>query len=238
MTAFLLLVMLVGGGADDAPLVEFAHAEIKAKPGRLLKVTVKSNGKIVKWAAPSDECDLIQIDGKSAIFASMTPGRYRIIAYTAIGDQPSEPAICTITVGDPIPPPTPPTPPGPNPPPPGPVDPLTAKLQKAFDADASDVAKAKKDEWRVALVGFFKAMGDHANNRDIKTLGDLLADYRAAVPALLPDGALTDLRKTCGAEVAAIVGEDSSPERELVAVFRAQLSDGFKRIAKALEGVK
>lgn len=81
-------------------------------------------------------------------------------------------------------------------------------------------------------------MADHASKPDVKTLGDLLADYRAAIPAVLPDGAVIELRKVCGAEVAAIVGEDSRPERELTAVFRQQLSNGFKRIAKALEGVK
>ncbi len=229
-----LLLLALAFGADEVPLVDLPK-EVKAKSGRMIRLVVKTNGKVVKWANPSDDCDLIEFpDGKTAIFSAAIPGRYRVIAYTALGDIPSEPAVCTIIVGEV---PTPPVPPGPNPPtPPGPVDPLTAKLQKAFDADASELAK--KHEWRKSLVGFFAAMADHAAKPDVKTLGDLLADYRAAIPTVLPDGAVTELRKVCGLEVAAIIGEDSSPDRELVAVFRQQLSDGFKRISKALEGVK
>lgn len=232
-----LLLLALAFGADEVPLVELP-TEVRAKPGRMIRLVVKTNGKVVKWSNPSDDCDLIEFpDGKTAIFSAAIPGRYRVIAYTALGDQPSEPAICTILVGE-VPPP--PVPPGPNPPtpptPPGPVDPLTAKLQKAFEADVSD--PAKKTEWKKALVGFFAAMGEHAAKPSIKTLGDLLADYRDAIPTLLPDGSLVELRKLCGLEVAALIGEDSSPDRELVAVFRQQLSDGFKRISKALEGVK
>jgi hypothetical protein len=139
--------------------------------------------------------------------------------------------VITVTIGNG---PKPPDPPGPGPTPPD--DSLVKKFQAAFDKDTSD--KSKKDEWRKALAAFFNAMADHVKKPDIKTLGDLLSDYRSAIPVILPDGAVMDLRKACGEEVAAVVGMDSTPERELVAVFRQQLADGFTRIAKALEGVR
>jgi hypothetical protein len=106
----------------------------------------------------------------------------------------------TVTIGGPAPPnppgPTPPTPPVP----PGPVDPFVAKLQAAFDKDTSDAAK--KAEWKTALRGFYAAMADHVKDKGVTTIGDLLGDYRAAMPTLLPEGSIVELRRVCGLEVA------------------------------------
>lgn len=241
MTSLVLLIALVLG-ADEVPLVELP-SEVKVKPGRLLRLNAKTTGKVVKWVAGDEDCDIIPFpDGKTAIFSSMTPGRHRVYAYTALGDQPSEPAICTILVGDvpPVPPPippVPPTPPGPTPPPvpPNPDNPLTAKFQIAFNADPSELAK--KLDVKTKLVGFYEAMSEHTADKDVKTLGELLEDYQKVRPTLLPE-VLTEMRKLVGGEVAVLIGADSAPDRLLIAAFRQQLVDGFKRIAKALEAVK
>src|SRR4051794_17171521 len=93
----------------------------------------------------------------SGLLGVVPPGRYHVLAYTAVGDVPSEPALCTVVVeGAPTPPPPgpSPTPPAPNPNPPGPnptppapspkppSDPLVQALQAAYVADA-DPNKAK-----------------------------------------------------------------------------------------------
>jgi hypothetical protein len=110
-----------------APTVKMP-AEVKIPVGRLGSVVIESSGKVTKFGCLSPEVDIFREydptdPGKIKVrFIAYTPGKYAIYAYTAVGDVPSDPAVCWLTVGDPVPP-TPPTPPAPpNPPaPPTPV---------------------------------------------------------------------------------------------------------------------
>src|SRR5437762_12251327 len=93
----LLLTGLTANACAD-PVVKLP-AEIKAKPGRLLKLQAETGGKLVRWVVCSDDADLIPFgDGKSAIFCAPSAGRYRILAWTAEGDVPSEAAVCLVVV--------------------------------------------------------------------------------------------------------------------------------------------
>jgi len=162
----------------------------------------------------------------------LSPDTYKFAAVGTLNDsQTTHDFVVVVGKKPPVPPgpgPTPPNPPNPN-------DPLTAKLQAAYNTDTSDATK--KAEVKSSLRGFYAAMAEHTADLSIKTLGELLEDYQKVRPTLMPE-VLTEMRKILGGEVAALIGQDSAPDRELVAVFRQQLIDGFKRIAKALEGVK
>lgn len=235
-TSLYLLTFLL---TQNAPNVDIPAA-INTSPGRLIRIEAKTEGKIIRWFTSSEEADLIPFpDGRVAIFSSLQQGKHRVFAYTASGDIPSFPAVCVITVQGAGPtPPNPPVPPDPPKPPvpPPPTDELVQKLQAAFDRDAA--TPSDKAAWIKTLKSFYEVMAEYANKKELKTLGELLADYRKAIPQLLPDTAILDVRRLCGVEVGAVVGQDSSPDRELTAVFRAQLSDGFTRISKALDKVK
>jgi hypothetical protein len=92
-------------------------SEVKIPPGRLASIVIESNGKVTKFGCLSSEVDVFREYDPDPTkirvrVIAYTPGKYAIFAYTAMGDVPSEPAICWLTVGDP-PPPTPPTPPTP-----------------------------------------------------------------------------------------------------------------------------
>ncbi len=114
-----------------APFVKVDDS-LTVKPGRLLKITCTTNGKMVKWINLNDNVDLIQFpDGLSAIFCCDQAGVYKIGLYTALADIPSDPVYCTITVYSPTPP-IPPTPPL--------TDPLSLAIYKAYGLE-TDVNK-------------------------------------------------------------------------------------------------
>ena len=108
--------------------------------------------------------------------------------------------------------------PPPEPKPPEPGDPLTRKLREALQADPGDAAK--KREYVAALAGFYSAMAKHVATDQVATIGDLLSDYRNAIPAVLPETAIPAVRKVCGQEVAAVAGDD--PERKIDSALKSQ----------------
>ena len=78
-------------------------AEVTAPAGGFIVVTAETAGKTVRWVALDAGLSMIPTsllrDSKTAVL--MAPkGRYRLLAYTAIGDEPSEPAVTLIVVGE------------------------------------------------------------------------------------------------------------------------------------------
>ena len=120
----LTLPILLAVAVDPAPRVTLP-AEVVAQPGRIVRLQAETTGSLVRWALASDDAYLVPFpDGKVALFASPKPGRYLVLAWTAVGDVPSEAARCVVVVGEPEPPP-------------GPADPLAADLRRLFDADTT-----------------------------------------------------------------------------------------------------
>src|SRR5581483_2771839 len=93
------------GGDPDIAL----PSEMKADVGKLVKINANTSCKTVKWLVESDKANIIELEStKSAIFASSTSGTYKVYAWTAKGNKPSDAAVCVVTVGDnPNPPPNP-----------------------------------------------------------------------------------------------------------------------------------
>ena len=118
-----------------------------------------------------------------------------------------------------------------------PADPWFAELAAAFGSDTGTAAQ--KAAWKAQLGAFYLAMQDHVSATDpakVKTVGELLADYRAAQPKLLPDGALAAVRKKCGEKVAAVAPTD--PDAPLDAKLRESFGNVFARLALCLDQVK
>lgn len=114
--------------ATAAPAIVLP-AEVKAEPGEFIALEAQAEGKVVRFVPLDPGLRMfppaLLASKKAAVFTATNPGKYRVLAYTAVGDEPSEPASCTVVVGTPPPtPPGPPVPPAPdNPPGPAPADP-------------------------------------------------------------------------------------------------------------------
>lgn len=117
--------------ADPAAVIRAAGAapaltlpaEVKGEPGEFVALEAATDGKVVRFVALDPGLNrfppALLVSCKAAVFTARLPGRYRVLAYTAVADEPSEEVICTLVIGDPKPVPPGPTPPGPVPP--GPV---------------------------------------------------------------------------------------------------------------------
>lgn len=95
-------------------------ATVEGKIGAYIPIKPLTNGKEVKYIAIDDGLNVFPaemlIDKRSTVVSSISAGRYRLLAYTAVADTPSQPVITTIVVGNPPPVPPPnPDPPGPGP---------------------------------------------------------------------------------------------------------------------------
>jgi hypothetical protein len=215
----LLIAVLPG---DPVPPIALP-AEVKARPGRIVKIDADTPGKVVRWVLPSDDADLIPLtaDGKTVLFCSPTAGRFVVFAWTAVGDVPSDAARCVVIVGDP-PPPTPPTP----------TDPLTADFRRLFAADPS----ADKAAHLAQLAVLYREAIRYADNADVKTAGELAARIRAAAGSLLPTDALTAVRKRIAEEITKFLPDDG--DKPLDADTRKQAAALFARIATSLEAAR
>ncbi|HEY1191067.1 MAG TPA: hypothetical protein VGE74_25765 [Gemmata sp.] len=104
-----------------APPVD-VPAEVKGDVGAFVTVRGKTDGAVVRFhpldaglnVFPSD----LLTDRKATVVSAAKPGRYRLLAYSSVKDDPTEPAIVTVVIGGaPAPGPTPPGPqPEPSPP--------------------------------------------------------------------------------------------------------------------------
>jgi len=225
--------------APIAAFVLFSHAvaqdtppslkvnDVRAVVGDWIVLRAETEGRVVRWKsldrglriAPPE---LALRDPKTTLATASRPGKYRVICVTAKGDVPSEIVEFLVTVEADGPPP--------EPKPPEPVDPLARKLREALQADPGEPAKRR--EHVQALAGFYAAMAKHVETNQVATIGDLLSDYRNAIPAVLPDDAIPAVRKVCGDEVAAIAGSDA--DRRIDADLKSKLVDLFTRLASAL----
>lgn len=102
--------------AQDGPTITLP-AEVKGNPGAFITVRATTNGKTVKWKATSD-LNLFPVELLKDTYTMIVTGpegTHRIMAWTALGDTPSDAAICEIVIGTPAPPEpvTPPQPPEP-----------------------------------------------------------------------------------------------------------------------------
>lgn len=213
-------------------------SEIKGEVGAFVAVRAETEGKTVRFVPLTPglsvfPADLLA-DKKTTVVVAARPGRYSLLAYTAINGEPSEPCITVVIVGspEPVPPPPPPGPgpgPGPGPAPPEP-DALTKRIREALAADPGTAAEKVKHA--LALSGFYDAMAKHVLSDQAATVGDLLGDYRAAIPAVLPADAIPATRKMCGVEVASVCGDDI--EAKIDGPMKTKLIDLFGRLSAAL----
>lgn len=124
---------------EPAPAEPFVTLpqEITGEPGAFIAVRPNTNGRIVRYIATTPGLNVFPADllrDATATVVTAQTGRYQLVAYTALGDVPSEPAVVSIVVGA-APPPVPPTPPTPpNPPAPLPTAGLRVLIIEQNDA--------------------------------------------------------------------------------------------------------
>jgi hypothetical protein len=181
-------------------------AEVKIQPGRLASIVIESNGKLTRFGCLDSAVDLFReydpdpskIRLRVIVY---TPGKYAIYAYTAMGDVPSELAVCWVTVGEPkpVPPVDPPTPPAPD-------DPLFAGFQAAYKADLA--AGKAKAEYLAGVEAVFR----QASTDGLTTVGQFQELLKKAIgsKALMPAGSMPNLSAAVAAAMKANFPNDGN----------------------------
>ena len=217
----MMWLILAALAAD--PTVSLPPA-VAARPGRLVQIAAKTDCKLVRWYLAGEDADLIVMEStRSAIFSAMAPGRYKILAWTAAADTPSEAAVCVVTVGS-----APPAPPEPV----APTDPLAEAFRALFET-YQDSDKAKQV---AALADVYRRAAKAAGDPEIKTAGDLFMFARRQALAALPPMALEAIRNRLGEELAAVLPTD--PDAALTPSIRTAATEIYSRLAKILESLK
>lgn len=242
MRLFLPMIGLFIPGVCFAQTVKLPEV-VKVQPGRLASVKIEYDGDDVKWL----------VDPKLDVFREYTPdpkqiilrlqgfdkGTFPVVAVAAKAGKLSDFSVCQVIVGEPSPPPPPPAPPGPPvpptpvppTPPPFPNDPVALRIQAAFKADADPIESKVKSS--LTLSAFFAAMAAHVKDPSVKTVGDLLSDYKAAVPAVLKPTDITGVRKQISIEVIGVAGDDA--EKAIDPALRDALIKLFEFLATILK---
>lgn len=233
----LTLTALPAAVADPPapPAVEAGKPPEPAKPvevraaGRSARLTSPT---ACRWWAVSELVEVVPFpDGKTCVVMPPGTGRWRVIAYTALGDQASAPTVIDVVVGtDPQPMPPGPPPPGPTPPvppAPPPADPFAAKVRAAYTADPAGPAEKRGEA--VLLAELYRQAADLAGKPEIATGGQLVEQVKKAADALRVTG-LVAVRNVVAAEL----GQVADLTTPLTADARAKVASVYKRAAAAI----
>ena len=228
-----LLALLLGSSAWAQPVLKLP-VEVKGEPATFIRIAANTDCKELRWFSPDPGLAVFPVDllknSLTAVVTSARPGRYRLYAYGAKGDVPSEVAIVVVVIGD-----TPPTPipPGPDPGPIPPSDPLFNQLQTTYRGVASE------ENYRLLklLAAGYQQAAKMARESQQPTVDLMFADIREGFRRLLPSGeAILPVRKLLEAElgkhVKPVVGMPLTDE------VRAAYVRQFERYATLLEAIK
>jgi hypothetical protein len=214
---FLLCLTLCSSALADVTV----PAETRGQPGRILTVTAETEGKRVEWYVLDPGLDLLPISDKAAVVAAPSPGKYRVLCWSAVGENPTKAVVCTVVIGDDVIPPPKPVPPD--------TGSFADRVKAAYGNDKSP-AKAESLKKLIALYEVAQGAVSRAD-----TLADLRADLKVASDALVPAGSLTEVRRLIGNEVAQVLGSD--PTMRIDEPTKAKAVELFRRIALVLQGV-
>jgi len=181
--------------------------------GKIIVLSVETQGKVVRFFPLDKGLDFadskLLASPKIAIVTASAPGKYRVMAYSAIGDQPTEPSICVVEVA------------GSKPDDVKPVNPddLQRDLRGIYDGVNED---AKLDK-TLALASTLKAFA--ATPSQAKTVGAYFLDLQGALNQAALPASLKPFRERLGKEIGGVLGSNigSALTPELSAAASARL---------------
>jgi len=260
----LSLILAAVLSQTPAPKVELPPT-FTGEPGNFITILPTTNGKTVKYVYLDKGLNVFPsalLANPVATVVTAPKGKYRLLAYTALGDVPSEPSMTIINVGGvpdnapfgpfnptplppaPVPPtPVPPTPPGPMPPNPPQPDALESALQNIYGG-LKDQEKGAADKI-AKLAAIYREGARAADNTDtdpntgklyFNTVGDVYKRINTLGAAELTNNDIYDIRDRIRVELNAILPKNATII--LDANMRKNLSSQFSRIANILENLK
>lgn len=215
--ALLLVLAPLTARADDAPALKLP-TEVTAKPSTITELKAETNGKVVRWVPLTPGLSLRPVDdGRTLLFAG-PPGRYELLAYTALADVPSDPARVMIVIEGVEPGPPPKTP-----------DELRERIASALAKDKA----AKADITQLAAV--YREAARVAADPAVTSSAELMGRVRKVSASLLGPDTLPTVRGAAAEELLAALGMTS--DEPLTDRQRKRAGELFARLADVLEAL-
>ncbi len=207
---------------------------VKGEVADYIKVTAKTDGKVVKWFPLDKGLKLFPIellkDTKTAVVSSALAGKYRLMSITALADELSDPQITTVEVtnGEVVPPKPP------DPKPPGPESELVKSLKAAYAKD-TDTDRATT---LASLTALYMAWDSITTDKLlVKTVGDVIKVLQASATTMgLKPTQLVNLRKAVGEHLKSKLGDYSKgmdeDTKRLVLATLSEIAHALKEVGK------
>lgn len=203
-------------------------AEIRGEPNQFITIIGETSGEIVRFVSVDPGLSIFPADllaNKKATVVTGPAGRYRIIAYTAIGGKPSDPSTITVIVGNtPNPNPLPPTPSKPDP---------LAGLAQTLASIYGGLQEAGRETQTKTLAGIYRqGAADLARHT---TIADVYNGLQAQAAVKMQPQSIVEIRRAIANDMKQRFG--SNGETTLNEDLRKALSDHFLALSSILEGL-
>lgn len=229
-SAAALVLALVSGAAAAAPPPE-VPSEVKGEVGAFIPVRARTEGAKVVFVSVDAGLNLfpadLLADKRATVVTAAKPGRYRLICYSAVGGEPTDPAVVVVVIGgEPAP-----VPPQPGPTPPKPPEPDAALVKKLADAFARDGGADKSGLMKLSAL--YKLGAELVVKPEVPNSAEMYRRLREAGLSLA--NALPGTRLAISAELSAQLGAPS--DTPYTDAQRRAAADVFTRIAVALDAL-
>ena len=197
--------------------------EIYGQPGQFISIPSVTDCKSVQWVVLDAGLNLFPVellrDTTTAVVSANSPGKFRVLAYAAKGDQASKPVITTVIIGDP-PEPTP--------------DETTSKLIRELKSLYVSLSEDDKAGKVTKLSGLYASFATTVKGEEVQTAGELLALCKEATARVLSPSDLREIRVRLQSEMA---GFPTDPDAKLDDKIKKMISGKFMEISRSLERI-
>ena len=205
-------------------------AEVTGEVAAFVTVIAETNNKQVKFYPIDSGLSVfpaaLLANQKATVVVAAKAGTYRLLAYTAAGDIPSEPQICKVVIGGGKPDNLPPTPI-----PPAPPTPDRDKLLDALIGIYGGLQEQDKEKHVKALAGIYRRAA--ATVDQFADLGTLYGGIKTSAAEVVPAGAIRSIRERIAQETIRQLGDQ--PQAQLTPALASKAASYFSRLGYVLE---
>jgi len=202
-------------------------AEVTGEVAAFVTVIAETNNKQVKFYPIDSGLSVfpaaLLANQKATVVVAAKAGTYRLLAYTAAGDIPSDPQICKVIIGggkpDNVPPaPIPPTP-------------EKDKLLDALIGIYGGLQEQDKEKHVKALAGIYRRAA--ATVDQFADLGTLYGGIKQSASEVVPPNAIRSIRERIAQETIRQLGDQ--PTAQLTPALVSKAASYFSRLGYVLE---
>jgi hypothetical protein len=200
-------------------------AEVRGEVAAFVTIVAETSGKQVKFypidAGLSVFPAALLANPKATVVVAAKAGTYRLLAYTAAGDIPSDPQICRVVIGGGKPDDVKPPPPPPD------GDPLLESLIGIYGG----LQEPNKQKHVKALADIYRRAA--ATVDQFADLGTLYSGIRRTASEVIPADAIRPIRERIAVETIRQLGDQ--PQAQLTPALSSKAASYFSRLGFVLE---